>query len=192
VSASVLAWLADVRRGRFLLAAVFLLGSGWIGVSRQPVGAASGDVLTSPREGFVAPDFELPTLDRNRIRLSDLRGQVVVVNMWASWCPPCRAEMPDLQRLHDQGEGRGMVVLAVNSTVQDSESEARAFAKTYGLTMPIALDLSGDVTRAYQVRALPSTFFVDRQGIIRRVVIGGPLRSTTLETIVLEILEEGG
>ena len=126
------------------------------------------------------------------MRLSDLRGRVVVLNIWASWCPPCRAEMPALQVLHEQRAGQGVVVLGINSTVQDSEQAARDFAAEYGLTFPIALDRDGEATRLYQVRALPSTFFIDRQGIIRRVVVGGPLNPSVLETTVLDLLGEGG
>jgi len=126
------------------------------------------------------------------VRLSDLRGRVVVLNIWASWCPPCRAEMPALQVLHEQRAGQGVVVLGINSTVQDSEQAARDFAAEYGLTFPIALDRDGEATRLYQVRALPSTFFIDRQGIIRRVVVGGPLNPSVLETTVLDLLGEGG
>jgi cytochrome c biogenesis protein CcmG/thiol:disulfide interchange protein DsbE len=117
---------------------------------------------------------------------------VVVLNLWASWCPPCQAEMPALQRLHVQRADQGVVVLAINSTVQDTEADARAFAADRGLTFPIALDPTGEATRAYQVRALPSTYFVDRLGIIRRVVIGGPLSPSVLETTVLDLLQEPG
>ncbi|MBM3123173.1 MAG: TlpA family protein disulfide reductase, partial [Chloroflexi bacterium] len=124
--------------------------------------------------------------------LSDLRGQVVVLNVWATWCPPCRAEMPALQALHEQRGDDGVVVLGVNSTIQDSEQAVRDFATEYALTFPIGLDRDGQATRLYQVRALPSTYFIDRQGIIRRVVVGGPLDPSVLETTVLEMLEEGG
>ncbi len=185
-------WALDPRRWRLLLAAVFILGVGWIGVSRPAAGATTGGTIPSPREGFAAPDFELELLDGGSVRLSELRGQVVVLNIWASWCPPCQAEMPALQRLHAQRADQGVVVLALNSTVQDTEADARAFAAERGLTFPIVLDPGGEATRAYQVRALPSTYFIDRRGIIRRVVIGGPLSPSVLETTVLELLQEAG
>ena len=178
-------------RGRLLMAAVFVLGTAWILATRPAEGAATGGAIPSPRAGFAAPEVELESLDGGRVRLSDLRGQVVVLNVWASWCPPCRAEMPALQALHEQRAGDGVVVLAINSTVQDSEQAARDFAVEVGLTFPIGLDRDGQATRLYQVRALPSTFFIDRQGIIRRVVVGGPLDPSVLETTVLELLGEG-
>ncbi len=179
-------------RGSLLMAAVFVLGSAWIFATRPVEGAVTGGAIPSPREGFAAPDVDLELLDGARVRLSDLRGQVVVLNVWASWCPPCRAEMPALQALHEQRAGQGVVVLGLDSTVQDSEQAARNFAVEYGLTFPIALDRDGEATRLYKVRALPSTFFVDRQGIIRRVVVGGPLNPSVLETTVLDLLGEGG
>lgn len=177
-------------RGRLLLAAIFLLGAAWIVATRPAEGAVTGGAIPSPRAGFAAPEIDLELLDGSRVRLSDLRGQVVVLNLWASWCPPCRAEMPALQALHEQRSADGVVVLAVNSTVQDTEQAARDFAREYGLTFPIGLDRDGQATRLYQVRALPSTFFIDRQGIIRRVVVGGPLDASVLETTVLELLGE--
>lgn len=179
-------------RGRLLMAAVFVLGSAWIVATRPAEGAVAGGAIPSPRAGFAAPDVELEQLDGSRMRLSELQGQVVVLNLWASWCPPCRAEMPALQALHEQRGDDGVVVLGVNSTIQDSEQAVRDFASEYALTFPIGLDRDGQATRLYQVRALPSTFFIDRQGIIRRVVVGGPLDPSVLETTVLEMLEEGG
>lgn len=183
-------WTIDARNWRLLMAAVLVLGVGWTALTRPAAGATTGGAIPSPRQGFAAPDFELELLDGGIVRLSELRGQVVVLNLWASWCPPCQAEMPALQRLHAQRADQGVVVLALNSTVQDSEADARAFAAERGLTFPIALDPSGEATRAYQVRALPSTYFIDRRGIIRRVVIGGPLSPSVLETTVLDLLEE--
>ncbi len=184
-------WLSG-GRGRLLMAAVLVLGSAWIFITRPVEGAVTGGAIPSPREGFAAPEVDLERLEGDRVRLSDLRGRVVVLNIWASWCPPCRAEMPALQALHEQRVGQGVVVLGLNSTVQDSEQAARDFAAEYGLSFPIALDRDGEATRLYQVRALPSTFFIDRQGIIRRVVVGGPLNPSVLETTVLDLLGEGG
>ena len=170
--------------------ALLALGSAWIFASRLEPGTTTHDAIPSPRQGFAAPDIDLERLDGERVRLSELRGQVVVLNFWASWCPPCRAEMPALQALHEQRGSQGVVVLAVNSTVQDREQAARDFAAEYVLTFPIGLDRDGQATRLYQVRALPSTFFIDRDGVIRRVVVGGPLHASVLETTVLELIGE--
>jgi cytochrome c biogenesis protein CcmG, thiol:disulfide interchange protein DsbE len=182
----------DAPRWRLLLAGVLVVGCAWILFSRPAEGAITEGGIPSPHEGFAAPDFTLSLLDGRSVRLSDLRGQVVVVNFWASWCAPCWAEMPALQAFQDEAGARGAVVLAVNSTVQDREQAARDFASELSLTLPIALDPEGEATAAYQVRALPTTFFVDGEGVIRRVVVGGPLSRSVLETTVLDLLGEGG
>jgi len=183
-------WLLNDRVWRAGMLALLALGSAWIFASRPEPGATTHGAIPSPRQGFAAPDIDLERLDGERVRLSELHGQVVVLNFWASWCPPCRAEMPALQALHEQRGSQGVVVLAVNSTVQDREQAARDFAAEYGLTFPIGLDRDGQATRLYQVRALPSTFFIDRDGVIRRVVVGGPLHASVLETTVLELIGE--
>jgi peroxiredoxin len=100
--------------------------------------------------------------------------------------------MPAIQRVYEQSRERGVEVLAVNTTFQDSEREAAAFIQQLGLNFLVPLDQAGIVSAQYQLRALPSTFFVDRQGIIRKVVFGGPLSEASIQTAVEEILEGGG
>ncbi|HMZ07950.1 MAG TPA: TlpA disulfide reductase family protein, partial [Anaerolineales bacterium] len=121
--------------------------------------------------------------------LSDLQGQAVLVNIWATWCPPCRSEMPAIQTIYDEYKDQGFVVLAINSTVQDNPLDIVPFTQKYNLTFPILLDESGDVTRAYQVRSLPSSYFINRQGIITKVVIGGPMSEALLRTRIEEALK---
>jgi cytochrome c biogenesis protein CcmG/thiol:disulfide interchange protein DsbE len=183
------AWLVSPRRMGMLIILVLLLGSGWIALS-APEGSTSGGLIPSPRPGFLAPGFQLETLDRNELDLEDLRGQVVVINLWASWCPPCRAEMPALQHVYEDLKDQGLVVLGVHMTAQDSESKAAEFVREFGLTFPILLDRSGLVGKLYQSRALPTTFFVGRDGVIREVVVGGPLNEVTLRSNVQPLLEE--
>jgi thiol-disulfide isomerase/thioredoxin len=122
--------------------------------------------------------------------LSEQTGKVVIINLWASWCPPCRAEMPALQEVYLENRERGLEVMAVNTTFQDQESTAVSFVQEFGLTFPILMDRSGDVSRQYLLRAMPSTFFVDREGVIRKVIIGGPMSEATLQTAVEELLQE--
>jgi cytochrome c biogenesis protein CcmG, thiol:disulfide interchange protein DsbE len=151
---------------------------------------ASAGQIPSPREGFPAPDFTLNTAEGTAATLSAERGQVVIINLWASWCGPCRAEMPALQQVYAANRARGLEVLAVNSTVQDRVPDARAFAQSLGLTFPILLDADGAVGRRYLLRALPSTFFVDRKGVIRTVVFGGPMSVATIQTKIEALLRE--
>jgi thiol-disulfide isomerase/thioredoxin len=118
------------------------------------------------------------------------RGKVVIINLWASWCGPCRAEMPAIQHLYEAQREQGLTVLAIHSTFQDSEDNARAFAQELGLTFPIVLDRDGAVSRIYRLRALPSTFIVDRKGIIRDIIFGGPLSEATLLSKIDPLLAE--
>jgi cytochrome c biogenesis protein CcmG, thiol:disulfide interchange protein DsbE len=167
---------------------VLLLGLGWTWLSRVPE-AGNADRLPSPRTGFPAPDFVAESSRGERISLAAQRGDVVVVNLWASWCGPCRTEMPVIQQLYEADFDRGLRVLAVNSTVQDREADARGFAQELGLTFPVLLDRDGAVTRRYLVRALPSTFVIDRHGVIRAVIVGGASRAA-LQSAVEPLLNE--
>ena len=112
--------------------------------------------------GLPAHDFELTLFDGQSLRLSDLRGKVVVLNFWASWCPPCRAEMPDFQEMWE--EMRDEDVVFVGIAVGDSERGARAFAEATGVTYPLGLDETGRIARDYRVTSLPTTFLIDREG----------------------------
>jgi len=183
-------FMRDRKRWTAFTALVMLLGVAWTGASMVSDAEISSAGIASPQEGFLAPDFELDTLDGAAVSLAALRGRVVVVNLWASWCPPCRAEMPALQALYEEFAAQDLVVLGVNMTYQDSAAEAIAFADELGLTFPISFDRNGEVARSYGMRALPSTYFVDPGGIIRRVIIGGPLNEATLRSIVMDLLEE--
>jgi peroxiredoxin len=155
-----------------------------------PASAAGAGQIASPRAGFPAPDFTLPTPGGETLRLADLRGQVVIVNLWASWCLPCRAEMPALEAVYARQQARGLTVLAVNSTFQDQAEAAVKFAAEMGVTFPMLLDTDGAVSRRYLLRALPTTFFIDRRGVIRSVIIGGPMSPATLESQVELLLAE--
>jgi thiol-disulfide isomerase/thioredoxin len=170
---------------------VLSLGAGWTLLSRLPPAAANAaELIATPREGFSAPDFTLELLGGGDITLSALRGKPVVVNLWASWCPPCRAEMPAIQKVYQDYQGLGLVVLGVNTTNQDNEADAAAFVQEYGLTFPIPLDRDGSVSARYELRGLPTTFFIDRKGIIRSVVVGGPMSEAVIRSKVEDLLKE--
>ena len=174
---------------RLISAFILVLGLAWILASADKSGSSTAGLVPAPQVGFLAPDFELKTTDGETVRLSDLRGQAVLVNLWATWCPPCRAEMPAIQKIHNEYKDRGLTVLAVNMTYQDTQSDIAPFIAEYGLTFPILLDETDSVGSAYQLRSLPSSFFIDREGIIREVVIGGPMAEALLRTRVEEILK---
>ena len=144
----------------------------------------------SPREGFLAPNFTLDTLDGNKVTLSDLRGKIVVVNIWATWCLPCRAETPALEKSYEQYKDSGVVILGVDSTNQDSLSDVTSFVQEFKLTYPILLDRDGRVGYLYQIKGLPSTFFINRRGVIRTVVVGGPMSETFIRSKIEALLKE--
>ncbi len=169
---------------------VLLLSAAWIWLSADPEGATTGGMIPAPRPGFLAPDFSLPDTEGNLTTLSDLRGQAVLVNLWASWCTPCQAEMPAMQRVYEEYKDQGFTILAVNATQQDSQAAAAQFALEKGLTFPILFDMDGSVARSYQMTALPSSFFILPDGTINEVIIGGPMAEALLRVRIEQLLEE--
>ena len=149
------------------------LGALWILGSAASPGSTTNGFIPAPQEGFLAPDFELVTLDGETVALSDYRGKTVLVNFWASWCPPCRSEMPAMEKIYQQNSAEEFVILAVNDTRQDNLTNITDFVIEQGLTFPILLDNTGEVSAQYQVHSLPTSFFINQNGIIQEIVIGG-------------------
>lgn len=169
---------------------VLIAGAAWIWISKAPTGSTTNGQIPQPRQGFQAPDFTLNTNEGESLTLSDFHGRPVLVNLWASWCPPCRAEMPAMQRLYTDYHDKGLEILAVNATSQDRLSDALAFSDELGLTFPILLDTNGEIARLYQVQSLPTSFFIGEDGKIKDVVIGGPMSEALLRIRVDQLLEE--
>ena len=117
-----------------------------------------------------APDFTLKSLDGNNLRLGEYRGQVVLINFWASWCGPCRQEMPLLDRLHHRYEDTGFTVLGVN--VEGDIKPAQEIVDKTKVTFPVLIDQDQKVSELYDLEAMPSTVVVDRDGIIRYIHLG--------------------
>ena len=174
---------------RIIYSLILILGLAWIVVSADRSGTSISGEIPAPQRGFLAPDFELKTPAGETIKLSDLRGKAVLVNLWATWCPPCRAEMQTIEKVYNEYKDRGFAVLAVNMTYQDSPLNVMPFVTEQELTYPILLDETGDMANAYQLRSLPSSYFIGRDGIINEVVIGGPMSEALLRTRVEAILK---
>ncbi len=174
---------------RITYAIILVVGLAWIFISADKSGISTAGKIPAPQQGFLAPDFELQTTTGKTVKLSNLRGQAVLVNLWATWCPPCRAEMQSIDKVYNEYKEQGLVVLAVNMTYQDTESDIEPFVKEQALTFPILLDKTGEMANAYQLHSLPSSYFIGRDGIIHEVVIGGPMAEALLRTRVEEILK---
>lgn len=124
------------------------------------------------QRGNLAPDFQLLNMEGQPVQLSDFRGKKVIVNFWATWCPPCRAEMPHMEKFYNDFS-KEAVVLAVNLTnTEKNQSDVTAFIDDLGLTFPILLDEKGEVAGMYQVFAYPTSYMIDSQGIIREIFQG--------------------
>ena len=124
-----------------------------------------------PRSPTAAPDFELESLRGGRVSLRSFQGRVVFLNFWATWCPPCRAEMPSMQALYTGLGSRDFEIVAVD--LQEGKAEVQGFVQENGLTFPVLLDSTGQVGQAYSVRNIPTSYLLDRKGNVVARWIGG-------------------
>jgi cytochrome c biogenesis protein CcmG, thiol:disulfide interchange protein DsbE len=152
-------WWPVLAIGAFATAAVLVLTG--LGSQMFPV-----------EVGSTAPPFRAKHLARgDTVALADYRGKVVLVNIWATWCLPCRVEMPSLERLHRQFNDSGLVILAV-SVDRDDESVITDFTRELGLTFEILHDAEGGIQQVYQTTGVPESFVIDKNGVIQKLVIG--------------------
>jgi thiol-disulfide isomerase/thioredoxin len=147
--------------------------------------------LTAMSKPMPAPDFTLEDMDANKFSLKDYRGKVILLNFWATWCPPCRREMPSLERLHQNFKDKDFVVLAVNQM----EAVDQVFAYTGGLevepTFAILFDKDSNVSRGYGVQGLPTTYIIDKKGNIRYRAIGGrEFDHPEVEKQIMQLIQE--
>jgi thiol-disulfide isomerase/thioredoxin len=171
---------------------LLFFGLVWIFMGRIDQNITSGDKGSAPFNGFEAPDFLLQTENGEAISTLDYREKPLIINLWTSWCPPCRAEMPALEQVYQEYNGEGLEILAVNITKQDNKQNAIQFARDLGISFPVLFDESGHVSEMYHLQALPTTFFIDKFGVIRDIVVGGPMSDTLLRTRVEDILSSQG
>jgi peroxiredoxin len=154
-----------------LFLGVLLLGSAWILESREADDslAEAAGVAEAPAVGYRAPDFTLTTLSGESYTLSEQQGRPVVLNFWATWCPPCRAEIPHFQEASIKYNGQVDII-----GIDDGETVAKVapFAQEMGITYPLPVDEKSLVSRRYRVNSLPTTYFIDAEGVIQHVHIG--------------------
>ena len=135
----------------------------------------------APKVGRAAPDFLLEMPQGGLLRLSDLQGKPVLINFWATWCPPCRSEMPELVKAYDQHQQDGLVVVGID--LQEPDDMVLKFAQDFGVRFPLAIDRDGDVADAWKIggpiQGLPTSYFIDKTGVIRYIALG-PLTADLL------------
>jgi len=143
-----------------------------------------------PKVGKVAPEFALVDLDEKPVRLSDYRGKVVFLNFWATWCKPCREEMPSMEVLHKNFAKDGLVVLAVSIDRVTTTKDIPPFIKSMNLSFPVLIDSWGKTDMPYKRMGVPETFIIDQEGVIREIVIG-PRDWTRLDslTVLVDLLK---
>ena len=189
----------NIWRIPLVLAAMALLVSTVVGCqstasanSPTSAGSPTAEGATSTAQGTavgnIAPDFTLAKLDGSKVRLSELRGQPVVINFWATWCPPCRDELPIIERVYAMYRDKGLTVLAVD--LQEDSSTVQQFVTQKKMSTTVVLDSQGMAARLYRVNAVPSTYFIDKDGIIRAKQIGG--MSQSIMTSGVEAALKGG
>lgn len=155
----------------FLLAVGALVAVGWLNRGSDP----------GLEEGEPAPALELPSIEGGTVALDALRGKVVLLNIWATWCPPCVKEMPSMQKVYEEHGDRGLEIVAVAVDDQPGvrqpdgriEGLVSDFVERYGLTFPVVVDPTGDTERRFDTEYLPTTFLIDREGRIRAREVGG-------------------
>ncbi len=148
---------------------------------------AAGNSTTPLAVNYPAPEVKLTDLQGNPVSLADYRGQVVLYNAWATWCPPCKEEMPTLQAYYEKHQGEGFVIIAI----EDGQpvSEVADFVESYGLTFPVWPDLKWVATTAFKTNSLPTSFVIDRSGIVR-LTWGGAISREMLEKYVTPMLKQ--
>ena len=147
------------------------------------------DLEIGPQQGKLAPDFSFTDADNQVVSLSDFRGKVIMLNFWATWCGPCKYEMPLIEKMaHDEMRTeQGVVLLTVNSG--EAAATVANFMKGQGFTFPVLLDINRNILRDYNVRGIPTTFFIGRDGVINEIKIGAFMDETQLDDVLERILQ---
>lgn len=160
---------------------------GWMVLAVAALGAAGvwggGSAARAVDEGTRAPEIGLRDLDGNPVRMADLRNKVVIVDFWASWCAPCREELPVLERLYNRYKDQGLVIVGVN--IDNDESNMRRFLQRTPLSFPVVFDGEHQVAERYSPPRMPSSYIIDKRGMIRHVHAG--FRSGDAEAMEREI-----
>jgi peroxiredoxin len=174
----------------FIACGIFLLGAGLIPLlvnAQQKALESAAPIIPPATTNFPAPQLALTDLQGKPASIEDYHGQVILVNNWATWCPPCRTEMPELQAYYSAHAVEGFMVVSIDSG--DPADQVASFVKDYGMTFPIWLDPESEVQGFFKNWDLPSSYVIDRDGIVRLSWTGG-INQPTMEQYITPLLEE--
>jgi peroxiredoxin len=160
---------------------IILIFGGLIGLAfytaqdknEEPEKVADVEENTGLKPGSIPPNFSLKTLDGKQVDLKDFRGKKVILNFWATWCPPCREEMPEMQKFYSDFKEQNVAILAVNLEYSETKPERiRDFVEEYSLSFPIPLDEKNTVGKRFRAVSIPTSYFIDEKGSITKMHIG--------------------
>ena len=161
----------EPRKSGRLLSTIFLILVVALPIILISLKEKPSKIVIPLKEGRPAPDFTFPDLDGRKVSLSDFRGKVVLVNIWATWCPPCRDEMPSMQKLYERFKGENFELLAVSIDAEGHKAVA-PFMRKMNLTFPALLDPKEKIRSLYQITGVPESFIIDKNGILVQRIIG--------------------
>ncbi len=188
------AWRAMVPAvvGMVVIASACTGGSGSDSDGAATTSTRGTAPTTRPRIGDPAPAYAARTIEGNPVSLVDLRGRVVLLNIWATWCHPCRKEIPELQALFEREQSRGLEVIGVSIDAGGEDEEVAEFAEKYDVTYPIWRDADGRVSTTFAAVGVPATYLIDREGVLRWSHLGPVTASEPTLTQALETALEAG
>jgi len=178
-----------------ILAILLALGLAVSGCSGEPeqnvfargeITGVSMDSTQSPQIGELAPDFYFETPEGGATSLSELKGSPVLVNFWATWCGPCVHEMPFIQQVYEERQGEELALLAIN--IGESPSQAADFMQSYGFSFPVLLDSQAAVAQRYNIQYIPTTFLIDKEGIIQEMKVGSFQSKAEIESSLSKLI----
>ena len=178
-------WFLLVGAVVCLIAAFFVVVEAGLPERATYTGFIEAGEEYAPELDAIAPPFEAPTLAGGTLRLADLRGKAVLINFWATWCEPCKAEMPDLQAIYTEYQSRGLRVLGVN--LGEGKADVAAWVKELGLTFDIVMDNGQRIASMYQIRGQPSSYLIAPDGVITQIYYGPTIRQS-LEAAIAPFL----
>lgn len=177
-----------MNRGRLVLLPIILCIAILVGGCTP--GTPSGNATLNVNEGIAignrAPDFQLPTMDGKTVKLSDYRGKPVLLNFWATWCGPCRYEVPFLEQINDTYTSQGLVMLAVD--IGENATTIQNFMTSLNVSLPVLMDANSAVSKKYGLTGIPTTLLLDKDGIIRFKIIGAFQNKAAIEEALKTIM----